>query len=320
VSAWPPSALVLAAGIGTRLQPLTDARAKPAVPVAGVPLIGRILRRLAQAGVRDVVVNLHHRPETIAAAVGEGRDLGLAVRYSWEDPILGSAGGPRRAQALLGPDPYLLINGDTWPTVDLRALWDHHHAHDALVTMTLVPNPAPERFGGVLLDADRWVTGFCRRGDPRPSYHFMFAQVIAPRVFAHLPEGQPAESVLQVYPALLAAEPQRIRGYVCDAPFVEIGTPADYLIANAAIAADEGVDPYAPSRRCSIAASARVTRSILWDDVVVGEGAVVDECILADGVRVPEGARWTRLAVIRAPGRAPQKQERIEGENLLAPI
>ena len=82
VSPWPPSALVLAAGIGTRLQPLTDARAKPAVPVAGIPLIARILRRLAQAGVRDIVVNLHHRPETIATAVGEGAmSVYLVHRY-----------------------------------------------------------------------------------------------------------------------------------------------------------------------------------------------------------------------------------------------
>lgn len=320
MSVWPPSALVLAAGIGTRLRPLTDARAKPAVPVAGTPLIARILRRLAQAGVRDVVLNLHYLPETIAAAVGEGRDLGVAVRYSWEHPVLGSAGGPRHAQPLLASDPYLLINGDTWPTVDLRALWDHHHAHHALVTMTLVPNPAPERFGGVLLDEDGWVTGFCRRGDPRRSYHFMFAQVIAHDVFADLPDGQPAESVLEVYPKMLATRPRTIRGYVCDAPFVEIGAPADYLIANAAIAADEGVDPYAPGRRCLIASSARVTRSILWDDVVVGEDAVVDECILADGVRVPAGARWSRLAAIRAPARAPQGRERLEGDVLIAPI
>ena len=101
MSAWPPSALVLTAGSGTRLQPLTYARAKPAVPVAGTPLVARILRKLSAAGVRDVVLNLHHRPETMAAAVGEGRDLGVAVRYSWEHPILGSAGGPRRALPLL---------------------------------------------------------------------------------------------------------------------------------------------------------------------------------------------------------------------------
>ena len=183
-----------------------------------------------------------------------------------------------------------------------------------------MPSSVAMRFGGALLDADGWVTGFSRRGDPRRSYHFMFAQVIAHRVFAGLEDGVPAESVLQVYPALIAANPRAVRGFVCDAPFVEIGTPADYLIANAAIAADEGVDPWAPGRRCTIAASARVTRSILWDDVTVHDDAIVDECILADGVTVPAGAHWSRLAVVRAPERDPQGLERVEGQNLVAPI
>jgi len=311
---------VLTAGSGTRLRPLTFVRAKPAVPVAGTPLVVWILRKMATAGVREVVLNLHHLPETIAAAVGDGRDAGVSVRYSWEQPILGSAGGPRHALPLIDSESFLLINGDTWPTVDLQALWDHHHAHSARVTMTLVPNPAPERFGGVLLDADGWVTGFCRRGDPRPSYHFMFAQAVSRTVFEQLPDGEPVESVAGIYPGLIAANPRAIRGFVCDAPFIEIGTPADYLRANAIVAAQEQVDGDLPGQRVSLDASARVTRSILWNDVVVGAGAQVDECILADGVHVPAGAAWSRLAVVRAAGQAAQGLERREGDLLIAPI
>ena len=190
--AWPPDALLLTAGVGSRLHPLTLSRAKPAVPLAGVPLVTRILRGLAAAGLARVVLNLHHRPETIARVAGDGADLGLALRYSWEQPVLGSAGGPRHALPLLDGDPYLLLNGDTLATVDLRALWAHHHAHEALVTMALIPNPEPHRFGGVLVDADGWITGFCRRGDPRPNYHFFSAQVVSRSVFADLPDGVPA--------------------------------------------------------------------------------------------------------------------------------
>jgi NDP-sugar pyrophosphorylase family protein len=320
VSDWPASTLVLTAGSGTRLQPLTYVRAKPAVPVAGKPLVEWILGRLAGVGIRDVVLNLHHLPETIARVVGDGRQFDLSVRYSWEDPILGSGGGPRRALPLLGTDPFLLVNGDTWPTVDLRALWEHHRARGALVTMTLVPNPAPERFGGVLVDEDGWVTGFTRRGDPRHSFHFMFAQVVAHEVFAAIPDGQPAESVGGIYPGLIASNPRAVSGFLCDVPFVEIGTPADYLRANAIVAREEGLDPYTPGKGASIAATARVTRSILWDDVVVEEDAVVDECILADGVRVPRGTYWHRSAIVRAHGRLQQGPERLEGENLIAPV
>src|SRR5260370_5725215 len=94
-------ALVLAAGRGTRLRPLTLTRAKAAAPVDGEPLARRTIRWLVGHGVRDLVVNLHHKPESIAAAVGDGSDLGPRVRYSWESPILGSAARPRHPLPLL---------------------------------------------------------------------------------------------------------------------------------------------------------------------------------------------------------------------------
>ena len=96
-------ALVLTAGLGTRLSPLTLVRAKPALPVAGEPIIRRILRWLAANGVVNVTLNLHHLPDTVTAVVGDGSDLGTSVRYSWEQPtILGSAGGPRQALDIIG--------------------------------------------------------------------------------------------------------------------------------------------------------------------------------------------------------------------------
>src|SRR3954469_23242456 len=94
-------ALVLTAGLGTRLQPLTLARAKAAAPVDGEPLVRRTMRWLVSQGITDLVLNLHHQPQTIAAVVGDGSDLGARVRYSWESPVLGSAGGPRHALPLL---------------------------------------------------------------------------------------------------------------------------------------------------------------------------------------------------------------------------
>ena len=95
--------LILAAGLGTRLRPLTLERAKPAIAVGGVPIVRRIVTWMVREGVTDLVVNLHHRPETIAAVLGDGSDLGARVRYSWEQPaVLGSAGGPRHALPIIG--------------------------------------------------------------------------------------------------------------------------------------------------------------------------------------------------------------------------
>ena len=117
-----PVALVLSAGFGTRLRPLSWLRAKPALPVAGAPLIAHILRGLASHGVREAIVNLHHRSETVAAAVGDGAAFGIRVRYSWEQPLLGSGGGPARAFSLVDGDELLIVNGDTLTDIDLRAL------------------------------------------------------------------------------------------------------------------------------------------------------------------------------------------------------
>src|SRR5947207_8835687 len=124
------SAMVLTAGLGTRLRPLTDVRAKPAIPVAGEPMIRRIVAWLAGHGVDDVVLNLHHRPETIAAAAGDGSDLGARIRYSWERPVvLGAAGGPRQALSIIGTDVFFLINGDTLTDLDLDAFSQAHQVN-----------------------------------------------------------------------------------------------------------------------------------------------------------------------------------------------
>jgi NDP-sugar pyrophosphorylase family protein len=300
---WPPRALVLTAGLGTRLRPLTYARAKAAVPVAGVPLVTRILRWLRTHDITEAVLNLHHHPETLTGIVGEGRDVGVAVRYSWEQPILGSAGGPRRALPLIERDPFLIVNGDTLTDVDLRALWREHVSSGATVTMALVPNPAPDKYGGALVDADGWVTGFSRRGSPEPSFHFIGAQVAAHAAFALVPEGMAGESVIGVYPIMMKERPHVVRAFISDASFLDIGTPRDYVETNDIIARTEGIEPWTRGDRVRIAASARVSRSILWDDVTVGEDAVLDECVVADGVTISAGARYQRCAIVRADGR-----------------
>ena len=309
-------ALVLTAGLGTRLQPLTLARAKAAVPVDGEPLARRTIRWLVSHGIRDLVLNLHHRPESITAAVGDGSDLGARVRYSWESPVLGSAGGPRHALPLMvdrpspqhraggSEDTFVLVNGDTLTNVDLRGMIRHHREAGALVSMALIPNPRPDKYGGVLLDARGAVTGFTRRGTPGPSFHFIGPQVVDGDVFAGLTDGVPAESVLEVYPRLMRERPGSLVGYTGDWTFQDIGTPADLLATSLALADADG-RPDCPrwGRNPRVDRSAQVTRSVLWDDVSVGAGARIHECILADGVVIPAGARYERSAIVHTADR-----------------
>jgi mannose-1-phosphate guanylyltransferase len=318
----PPPALLLTAGLGTRLRPLTRVRAKPAVPVNGEPLVRRILRWLSGHGIGRAVLNLHHRPETIAAVVGDGADLGIRVRYSWEQPVLGSAGGPRHALPLLtgaGQERFLIVNGDTLCDVDLRAMIEAHAASGALVTMALVPNPRPEQYGGVTLSSAGNVTGFTRRGASETSFHFVGVQVAERAAFERLEDGVPGESVASLYPDLIAADNRNIAGFVSNATFRDIGTPRDYLETCMALAAAEG-DRSSDGRGVTVGASARIVRTVLWDDVAVGAGARLTNCIVADGVRIPEGAAYEGVAIVQAGPEPPDEGERVEGDLLVRAI
>ena len=228
-------ALVLAAGLGTRLRPLTDVCAKPAIPVAGEPLIRRIVRWLAAHDVNDLVVNLHYLPHTITAVLGDGSDLSVRVRYSWEQPrILGSAGGPRLALDIIGVDTFIIVNGDTLTDLNVSALVDAHRRSDALVTLALVPNREPEKYGGAIMQDDGTVSSFAARGaSAKGSYHFIGAQMVHAEAFRQLAACQPASSIGGLYDALIAARPGSIRGYVSDAAFWDIGTAEDHARTSA---------------------------------------------------------------------------------------
>jgi NDP-sugar pyrophosphorylase family protein len=299
-------ALVLTAGLATRLRPLSLVRAKAALPVAGVPLVTRILRQLAATGVEDVVLNLHHLPHSITRHVGDGFDLGLRVRYSWEDPVLGSAGGPKRAVPLLralpgSPATFLIVNGDTMTNVNLHAVVDAHRNSGALVTMAVVPNTEPEKYGGALVSNDGIITGFVRRGAGQASWHVIGVQVAESSAFADVPEHVPYESVLTLYPSLIEGQMGAIRAYRCEAEFFDIGTPADYLSTSLHFA---GREPESPTvgARCVIDPSARLQQSVLWDDVTVEPDVVLRECVVADGVRVPSDTSWHGVSLRVARG------------------
>ncbi len=318
-----PRALILTAGLGTRLQPLTYVRAKAAVPINGEPLVRRVIRTLSNAGITDLVLNLHHRPESIARFVGDGSDLGVRVRYSWEQPVLGSAGGPRHALGLVAEhdeDDFLIVNGDTLTDVDIWSLMARHRESGALVTMALIPNPRPSHYGGVAVSADGWVTGFARAqsaaaGAGSAPFHFIGVQVARARAFAELEDGVPAESVNALYPALIARNPRSVAAYISNASFLDIGTPQDCLETSLALAGVEGARLV--GARGHIGNSAVLVRTTLWDDVTVGGGAQLYECVVADCVNIPDDARYERCAIVRASGRTPAAGERLDGDLLV---
>ena len=293
-----PPAIVLTAGLGTRLAPLTLVRAKPAVPVAGIPLVLRLLRWLADQGVQSVVLNLHHMPDTITRVVGHGDGTALRVRYSWEPTILGSAGGPRSALSLLG-HRFFVINGDTLTDLDLSDLQRTHDQTGTDVTLATTDHLDPSRYGGVEVNDAGLGVRFCPAGTT--CQHFVGVQLVESSVFKDLAEGTPAATIGGVYDALLADGPGRIATHHVTGRFHDIGTPADYLAASLAIARSEGHETAPTGSRTRVHPTTVLTRTILWDDVVIGEHCRLTDCIVADGVELPAHTIASRTVVIATP-------------------
>jgi mannose-1-phosphate guanylyltransferase len=209
----------------------------------------------------------------------------------------------------------LLVNGDTLTDLDPRALIEAHVASDALVTMALIPNPSPDKYGGVRIDDDGVITAFTRPGSEGESYHFIGAQVAAGRAFAALEDGVHADSVGGHYPRLMRDCPRSIRAFLCHASFQDIGTPADCLATSLALTGIEGNRLISPS--ADVHESAQIVRTALWDDVRVARHVHLTDCIVADGVSLPEGSRYERCAIVRAGDRPPRSDERVVGGVLI---
>jgi mannose-1-phosphate guanylyltransferase len=308
-------ALVLTAGLATRLRPLSFVRAKAALPIGDRAIVQRILEWLARHGVNDAVLNLHHLPHTITRIVGDGGAEGVRVRYSWEMPVLGSAGGPRRALPLLASPTFLIVNGDTLTNVDVAGLIDAHRSSGALVTMAVIPNTEPAKYGGVVADHRGIVTGFTKAGSTDVSFHFIGVQVVEGAAFASLPDNTPAESVRDLYPTLIAARPGSIRALITDSEFFDIGTPRDYFDTCMRFRAEVRTEPN--GSRIPDPGS-RIEDSILWDDVQIDPGARLRRCIVTDGVRVPAGS-WDNMIIRRADGDMATNEQRLD-DLIIAPI
>ena len=291
-------AIVLAAGLATRLRPLSSVIAKAAMPVAGVSIIERILRQLSAAGVTDAVLNLHHLGHTITAIAGDGSHLGVRLRYSWETTVLGSGGGPCRALRLIPGPRALVLNGDTLTDLDIPALVNAHTASGALVTLAVVPNTDPDTYGGVTADKDGVFTGLVPRGSTEPSWHLVGVHVVERAAYDGISPDVPSDSISGVYTALAQRMPGSVRVQPVTTTFVDIGTPRDYLRTCLALAAKEGGSTI--GSRVVVDPSATVTNSVLWDDVVVEAGARLDGCIVTSGTRVPPGT-WAHMILNGQP-------------------
>jgi len=217
--------MVLAAGRGERLRPLTDTLPKPLVAVGGRPLISWHLAALARAGVRVVVVNVSWLGEQLRAALGDGREFGVAIRYSEEGPVpLETGGGILRALPLLGPEPFLVVSGDVWTDIDFARVTLEP---DALAHLVLIPNPPHHPRGDFGLEGELVVSAAHER--------FTYANVglYRPEFFA----GCTAVRFPLLEPLNRAIAARRVRGELHRGQWCDVGTPERLAALNAKLAA-----------------------------------------------------------------------------------
>jgi len=233
--------MILAAGFGTRLFPLTIDRTKPAIPFLGKPLVGYVAENVAKFGFRDFVVNLHHQPDSVIDALGDGSAFGINIAYSIEEPnILGTSGALDNARHLFDGEPVLIVNGKIITNIDIGAAADAHRKSGAIATMVLKPNVKRERF--TMIETENgFVTGFGEFAHPfteneiRDVEHevetpLMFTGIhfLEPEAFDYFPRGVYSDIVPSFYtPAL--KEGRKVAAYVTEADWFELSTIPRYL-------------------------------------------------------------------------------------------
>lgn len=312
-------AMILAAGLGERMRPLSGLLAKPVLPVLNRPLIHWTLERLRRAGVREVMINTHHLARSVRRAVGDGGGFGLDISWSHEAEILGTGGGPRAVRRYFGQGAALLVNGDAWFDFDLRGLWRRHRESGALATLALRPNPDPHRYGPVVTSRRGRIRSLAGLPVPAPGLVSLFTgvHILEARMLERLAPG-PSDSVRQLY-APLVAEGERLLGVRVRGAWYDFGVPSTYLASQMALLRRRGrnlVDPTArvepgahvigavAGARSRVAAGALVRGSVLWEGVRVAAGAHVEGSILATGVNVEAGERIVGQVVTTAERRA----------------
>ncbi len=297
--------MILAAGLGTRLRPLTFEIPKPVVPVLGRPLCSYAMEFLHAHGAEAFVLNLHHEPEAVRRRVDAWAAGRFPVVYSIEPEILGTGGGIRNAREFLRGDTFLAANSDAVVRFPLAEAVSRHRETGALATLVLFPDPA-KRYTPVRVREDGRIGGFGIDA-PAGAFDGFFTgyQIAEPELLSRIPSGTPSCIVRDTY-APLIAQGAPVFAFMTSGPFLDFGTPADYLAGVIALldyrkesgsvyvgpgaAVDPGavVGPDAAIEAgAAVGARAVVRRAVVWPGAVVAPGQRIEDGILTPARFVP---------------------------------
>jgi len=336
--------VILAAGYGARLRPLTYSVPKPLVPLCNRPLIGWAVELYLASGVHDLIVNLHHLPDAIERYLLEQYAHRASFFFSFEESILGTGGALRRVRALLENErDFFLVNGDTVQFTPLPGLADARRRPDALAALTLRHPPEGDRFTPVWHDQGR-VTGFREgRGE---SLMFAGSHCISSRVFGLIPARDFSGIVADVYEPVLGDGTDTLAAIVDDGLWFDIGTPRRYLSASRAfleatvrgeIAPAEGSRVHGDSLVHETASvTTKLSRStagagssvkgevedcILWENCTIPDGVSLESCIVGDGVVLPAPLELRNALICRDDPAIPNDPAYMRRDGLvIAPL
>jgi mannose-1-phosphate guanylyltransferase len=303
--------MILAAGLGTRLRPITYAMPKPMVPVLNRPVMEHLVRLLARHGFEQAIANLHWFPELIEGHFGDGSAFGLGLSYSREEQLLGTSGGVRNAAEFLG-DSFLVISGDALTDLDLAAMREFHESHDGVATLATKRVGDTSQFGVAITGADGRIQGFQEKPDPAEALSdlancgiYMFRSEIfdffpAPGE-AQLagPDDPPgfADWATDVFPALLEGDVP-FYSHEIDAYWNDIGNLEELRQGNLdALHGAVEVDPGAPEVAAGVRAASPLGEAAVTAPALIGAGVEIGAdvridgpAILGDGCRIGDGA------------------------------
>jgi NDP-sugar pyrophosphorylase family protein len=320
-------AMILAAGFGTRLKPLTETVPKPMVPVLNRPLLERTIELLRLANIQDIAVNVHHLPEQVMAHFGDGSKFGVNLHFSREETILGTAGGIKAAQGFLDGGPFLVINSDIIVDIDLDRVLEFHQERGSCLTLVVREDDSPKKYAPIEIQPDGRIVRFIgasSKNVPDETRRVMFTgiQIMEPEIFSRIPAGKFCGTTEDVFPEMIE-EGLPVFGFLHKDYWIDMGNREQYLQVhkdaldggvslktspiknaeglsivppvligeNCLIATNARIGPYAVlGKECSVGNNTVVENSVLWDGVTVGSDCTVRRSILGSSVTLAEKA------------------------------
>jgi mannose-1-phosphate guanylyltransferase len=325
-------AMVLAAGLGTRLRPITYGIPKPMAPVANRPIMEHVLRLLRRHDHTELVANLSYLPEMIEGRFGDGSELGVSIRWSFEEQLLGTAGGVRNVREFFGDESFLVMAADALTDVDLGGLRRAHEANDGIATLAATRVADTREYGVIVTGDDGRVQGFQEKPDPAEALSDLancMIYVLEPEIFDYFPDADEVDFALDVFPALLSDD---VPFYVhaADGYWNDVGSLDEYRqgnfdaisglvtvelegseVSDGVLAGEgttlpddsEAVGPVLLGAGCEIGEGVSFEGPVVvGNGCRIGAGVVLRESVLLDEVTVPE--RTSVARAIAAPSRA----------------